>query len=346
MSRISVVTGDEAGVGGGVKSMKNLGFCKPTKWSSNVRTKDNWLVMHNVEFEMNCLTPDSLGNTVGKLIYVKCTAAAAITPAGEIVVEKSKEEGGSKDSGGRDSGSGDEGSSAGSDGSGSRDDPTGKKSEAGASEQDLSAEDKKELEDLKRQQEELEKEIDQLKDLAIEAGKALDPTPASDLYDMITALQAGEIGAAVLAAGFVLLSLSPWKLLKMGRGAIKLAKIMKKLSKLYDKLKALKKRIAEFLKNAAAKAKKTIRISKRAAKQIEKVTVRTNRKGQKAIQIKYKDGSVKDISSDRVKEWVPNSHPNAPSGAMQKVRFPESIPGSKGAKRLPTPEELEILNGF
>ncbi|MCA9192399.1 MAG: DUF4150 domain-containing protein [Planctomycetales bacterium] len=263
MSRVTMVTGDEAGVGGGVKSMKNVGYCMPTKWSSNVRTKGDWLVMHDVEFEMNCLTPDSPGNTKGKLIYVKCTAAAAITPAGEIVVDKPSEEGKSNSGAPSTESPESSGSSGGDDGGGGSDDnSTGKPASQQPDDSSLSEEEKKELEDLKRQQEEAEKEIEQLKDLAIEAGKALDPTPASDLYDMIQALQAGNIGAAVVAAAFVLLSLSPWKLLKMGRGAVKLAKIMKKLSKLMDKLKALKKKIAELMKKGASKAKKTIRISK------------------------------------------------------------------------------------
>jgi hypothetical protein len=266
MSRVTMVTGDEAGVGGGVKSQRNMGFCKPTKWSSHVRTKGDWLVMHDVEFEMNCLTPDSPGNTKGQLVYVKCTAAAAITPAGEIVVEKPSEDGKSS---GSSSESPTDGADSSSDngeggGGGSDDDSTGKPPNTEPDESSLSEEDRQELEDLKRQEAELEKEIEQLKDLAIEAAKALDPTPASDMYDMIMALKAGAIGAALLSAGMVLLSLSPWKLLKMGRGAFKLAKIMKKLAKIYDKLKAIKKQIAEILKKAAKKAKqRVIRVSKK-----------------------------------------------------------------------------------
>jgi hypothetical protein len=55
------------------------------------------------------------------------------------------------------------------------------------------------------------------------------------------------------------------------------------------------------------------------------------------------DGSVIDISPQRVKEYVPNTHQNAPPGALDRVRFPNAQPGSKGLKRDPTAEELEIL---
>jgi hypothetical protein len=46
-----------------------------------------------------------------------------------------------------------------------------------------------------------------------------------------------------------------------------------------------------------------------------------------------KDGSKTDITDDRVKEYTPNNHPKAPEGAMQKVKFENAQPGSKGYKR-------------
>lgn len=55
------------------------------------------------------------------------------------------------------------------------------------------------------------------------------------------------------------------------------------------------------------------------------------------------DGHKIDINTARVKEWVPNTHPKAPIGALQKVKFDNYLPGSKGYKRLPTPDELEFL---
>lgn len=50
-----------------------------------------------------------------------------------------------------------------------------------------------------------------------------------------------------------------------------------------------------------------------------------------------------DVSPRRVKEWVPNSDPRAPPGTEQKVRFDDALPGTKGAKRPPTAEDLEFL---
>lgn len=90
-------------------------------------------------------------------------------------------------------------------------------------------------------------------------------------------------------------------------------------------------------------ATKTLgRTGERAAKSATQV-VRTTRTGEKAVRITRADGSVLDISPQRVKEYVPNTHPNAPPGTLDRVRFPDAQPGSKGLKRDPTPEELELL---
>jgi RHS repeat-associated protein len=72
--------------------------------------------------------------------------------------------------------------------------------------------------------------------------------------------------------------------------------------------------------------------------------VRTsNRPGnKKAVELTYPDGHVKDINPTRVKEWVPNPHPNAPPGARNPVKFPNPLPGSKGKKRPPTQDEVDI----
>jgi hypothetical protein len=59
--------------------------------------------------------------------------------------------------------------------------------------------------------------------------------------------------------------------------------------------------------------------------------------------VKYPDGSSKDITSGRVKESVPNRDPRAPPGTSNNVKFTDAQPGSKGLKRDPTPEELEML---
>ncbi len=75
-----------------------------------------------------------------------------------------------------------------------------------------------------------------------------------------------------------------------------------------------------------------------------KIFVRTTRTGEKAVRINRPDGSVLDISAKRVKEFALNSHPKAPPGSLRRIKFSNSQPGSKGYKRDPTPEELEILN--
>jgi RHS repeat-associated protein len=75
----------------------------------------------------------------------------------------------------------------------------------------------------------------------------------------------------------------------------------------------------------------------------ETVAVRTTQAGDKAVRITRADGSVKDISPARVKEYVPNTHPKAPPGTLDKVKFENPLPGSKGFKREPTAEELKVL---
>ena len=76
----------------------------------------------------------------------------------------------------------------------------------------------------------------------------------------------------------------------------------------------------------------------------EAIVRTSNRPGnQQSVELRYPDGRVKDINTGRVKEWVPNTHPQAPNGATNKVIFENALPGSKGAKRAPTAEELQIL---
>jgi hypothetical protein len=73
------------------------------------------------------------------------------------------------------------------------------------------------------------------------------------------------------------------------------------------------------------------------------VNVRRTRGGDTAVRIIKDDGSVIDISPHRVKEYVPNAHPKAPPGTLNRVKFENSIPGTKGFKRHPTQEELDYL---
>lgn len=71
------------------------------------------------------------------------------------------------------------------------------------------------------------------------------------------------------------------------------------------------------------------------------VESRTTRSGGDAATVTYPDGSVKDVSRDRVKEFLPQTHPNAPAGTLQRVKFPDAQPGTKGLKRDPTPSDLK-----
>ena len=83
-SRITMVTGDEAGVGGGVVSGKNLGYCKPIRYSTTVRVQGEEVVYNTSQMEMNCNGPDGTGNTIGNVVYIKAESFVSVTPSGEI----------------------------------------------------------------------------------------------------------------------------------------------------------------------------------------------------------------------------------------------------------------------
>lgn len=68
-SRLPTVTGDEPGVGGGVKSGVNLGFCRPIQHAETYRVNGQWVVRNSDDMDMNCAGPTGPGNTVGKIIY-------------------------------------------------------------------------------------------------------------------------------------------------------------------------------------------------------------------------------------------------------------------------------------
>lgn len=93
-------------------------------------------------------------------------------------------------------------------------------------------------------------------------------------------------------------------------------------------------RIAGGARGTAGKAPKNV------------VKPRITRSGEQAVRITRPDGSVIDISPTRVKEFVPNNHPKAPQGALNKVKFDNALPGTKGFKRPPTPAELEVLRNL
>jgi len=74
------------------------------------------------------------------------------------------------------------------------------------------------------------------------------------------------------------------------------------------------------------------------------VETRLTRGGDNAVRITKPDGSWKDISPNRVKEAVPNLHPKAPPDAIQRLKFDNPLPGTKGLKRTPTTDELKLLD--
>lgn len=77
-----------------------------------------------------------------------------------------------------------------------------------------------------------------------------------------------------------------------------------------------------------------------------KITVGRTKDGGPRIKQEFPDGRQTDITDKRVKEYVPNNHPKAPKGAMQKVKFDKSKsqPGSKRYKRNPTKQEIRLLD--
>lgn len=95
--------------------------------------------------------------------------------------------------------------------------------------------------------------------------------------------------------------------------------------------------------NAAQRAADNAKAYKNYIGYGDSVVVRTTQQGDKAMRVTKSNGNVVDISKSRVKEYTPDKHPKAPPGIMQKVKFPESLPGSKGYKRLPTNEEKKVL---
>ena len=66
----------------------------------------------------------------------------------------------------------------------------------------------------------------------------------------------------------------------------------------------------------------------------------------KAVEQIFPDGSKKNISNRRVKEWVPETHPNAPPGTLRQKQFKNALPGSKGKKRAPTQSERNYVDSL
>jgi hypothetical protein len=68
-SRTKSLTGDEAGVGGGVISGVITGWCRPRAYRSSVVVGGHELIHNGHLFDMNCAGPEGIGNTVGRLVY-------------------------------------------------------------------------------------------------------------------------------------------------------------------------------------------------------------------------------------------------------------------------------------
>jgi len=81
-----------------------------------------------------------------------------------------------------------------------------------------------------------------------------------------------------------------------------------------------------------------------AAGGVTKTTLGKTKSGAPRIKQEFPDGRKTDITDDRVKEFVPNAHPKAPPGKMNRVKFDNAQPGSKGFKRDPTPDEIKMLD--
>ncbi len=68
-SRTTKVVGNEPGVGGGVVSGVNVGWCRPQSNKSTFFVAGHQVIQHDCLYEMNCNGPDGPSNTIGKLTY-------------------------------------------------------------------------------------------------------------------------------------------------------------------------------------------------------------------------------------------------------------------------------------
>ena len=84
-SRVTTVWGDEPGIGGGVKSGVNKGFCKPITPVTTVRCNGFMTCRHeHTLFEMNGASPEGPFNTIGKVMYLGAQGPGPVTPAGGV----------------------------------------------------------------------------------------------------------------------------------------------------------------------------------------------------------------------------------------------------------------------
>jgi len=81
-SYLPTVIGDEAGVGGGLKSGTHKSKCVPITHSTTVRVEKQWLVRHDDLFQMN---GTGSGNTIGKVIYDKVFSKETLSFALDVI---------------------------------------------------------------------------------------------------------------------------------------------------------------------------------------------------------------------------------------------------------------------
>lgn len=72
-------------------------------------------------------------------------------------------------------------------------------------------------------------------------------------------------------------------------------------------------------------------------KEIIVATTRMGRDGI-AVEIIFKDGSKMDINATRIKQWIPQTNPNASFGTLDRIRF-NDLREARGFKRPPTQRE-------
>ena len=102
---------------------------------------------------------------------------------------------------------------------------------------------------------------------------------------------------------------------------------------------ALGPRLVKPLVAGARAARATIRF-RRLVRGFSTIKTRVTRAGGRGVRITRKDGRVIDITEARVKEFARESR--AKKG-LKPVKFDNALPGTKGKKRAPTEEELELL---
>lgn len=86
-SRLSTVRCDEPGVGGGILSGVNMGFCRPIDGTSSTTVKVNGsFVDYHVGtyMFMNCAGPEGPFNTIGQVIFLGNMLPGPVSPSGKV----------------------------------------------------------------------------------------------------------------------------------------------------------------------------------------------------------------------------------------------------------------------